>query len=795
MTRFLKDYRLHLLILTALVWLVFGRTPTSYFLADDFGEVRYVSEIAAGNLGKIWLNFTGNFMQIPGMAVWRPWLLISLLCDFLIWRTNAFGYYLTNVLSFNAVVLLYYGLLKVLGRRQGGGSKESKGSWGALLCASIFALSPLHCESVSWVVGRVDIICALFYLGALHMVLLADQSSATDTKRTSQYALLAALLFWLSIWTKEMSIGLAPIAFLLLFLFGSEPINFKKALRLTLPLWISLVLYFPLRMMALGTLLGGYVQGIGDSQAANALTRWLDADTWRRLFFPFAYSLYNDHPWPQMILAGAYLVLLTIFVLRMAGKRPPIALLTFIAAWAATALAPLYKLWGLGYELEGARFCFFVTMPLAALPMLILTADRKEEGAIEKEAQKIAAMACLLIALVYFQAARRTNLEWVHAGGEVRRFLKEAGELTTRAGLEQRKVILLGIPKRHGGAHMILNGPSLRVALNPPFTDSDKATNCLTYDPILFIENFHINTTALKKHTLERPILAGFVDGRLQIFDVLKAISHVKDVPPIQLPALSTPDKFSGLGLPYSQGHLKISAAQPLNLESIAYGDGLIFRGLQIEPFSVDYLAFTARGGDGSPLAPCKFQAEFPGGAANALHKTDERIYIPLSQSWQWYARPFINELTLTLPPGKNVQISDLKLHRAEEIQPQLSFADLSVNNDNFAVIKSSALNDGLALDVILPSDTAVRASKIKVEMTAANAFFDNLEDADQAGKYTEEFALSEENYRHNHVVVKAATKQLENSAAYHQIRVRLIDKRGRPVGPASCQLTFSVVE
>jgi hypothetical protein len=73
----LGNWKLHLVVLTAIIWAVFGRTLSGYFLADDFGEILYVSRIAAGQWNLLWSNFTGNYMQIPGMAVWRPWLIVS----------------------------------------------------------------------------------------------------------------------------------------------------------------------------------------------------------------------------------------------------------------------------------------------------------------------------------------------------------------------------------------------------------------------------------------------------------------------------------------------------------------------------------------------------------------------------------------------------------------------------------------------------------------------------------------------------------------------------------------------
>ncbi|MBS1999144.1 MAG: hypothetical protein JSS86_22615, partial [Cyanobacteria bacterium SZAS LIN-2] len=105
---------LHLALLAVIVAATFSRTLGTYFLADDFGEIAYVSRIAAGDLGMLAANFTGNYMQIPSMSVWRPWLLVSLLSDCLIWGANPFGYYLTNLLSYIAVTLNLYLLMRNL---------------------------------------------------------------------------------------------------------------------------------------------------------------------------------------------------------------------------------------------------------------------------------------------------------------------------------------------------------------------------------------------------------------------------------------------------------------------------------------------------------------------------------------------------------------------------------------------------------------------------------------------------------------------------------------------------------
>ncbi|HEY9715523.1 MAG TPA: hypothetical protein V6C72_18760, partial [Chroococcales cyanobacterium] len=160
-----------ILVLAALVLICYGRTVTSYFLADDFGEVSYTSRIFNGEPGLLWSNWTGNYMQIPGMNVYRPWLLMSLVFDYLIYHANAWGYYVTNLVYFTGCVLLLYCATRLLTKRWG----HSVSKTCAFFTAAFFGLNPLRCESISWVVGRVDIICCFFYLASLVLFLLSRE--------------------------------------------------------------------------------------------------------------------------------------------------------------------------------------------------------------------------------------------------------------------------------------------------------------------------------------------------------------------------------------------------------------------------------------------------------------------------------------------------------------------------------------------------------------------------------------------------------------------------------------------
>ncbi len=425
------SYIVPIVLLVALVFLTFGRTLSSYFLADDFDEIAYVSRIFNGEPGLFFSNFTGNFMQVPGMSVYRPWLLCSLVIDWLIFHVQAWGYYLTNVLHFAFVAVLLYLSVRLLTKRWGTG----RSALTAFFAGALFAVSPLHCESVSWVVGRVDILAAFFYLAGFCCFV------ANFSKRSRLRTICGIVAFVLALTSKEMAVGLPPLVATAAFLWADEQANtessdhpaigFKSRLRsafiFSMPLFLTLAIYFIVRWLCLKTLVGGYVGGIGASQLAGVVQRWLDVDTLGRLFIPLNQHLFGSNPsygtvYGTKILI-VYVVLAALAIVRVCSKKISWQWFIFLAVWCATAAAPIFQLWGLGYDLQGARFYFFLTMPLSVLiPVLIFhPGSASAEEQTDKIVSAVGALAMLFLLLLFQKATVQTNRLWVRAGYEVRK--------------------------------------------------------------------------------------------------------------------------------------------------------------------------------------------------------------------------------------------------------------------------------------------------------------------------------------------------------------------------------------
>jgi len=141
---------------------------------------------------------------------WHPLTWISYGIDHAVWGKDAFGFHLTNVLLHAANTFLVFALAQRLFRRV----TLSNGATlaGAAVVAAVFAVHPLHVESVAWVSERKDVLYTLFTLLALLAYLRYTQ--AEPKERPLAYA--AALgLFGLSALAKPMAVTFPAVLLIL----------------------------------------------------------------------------------------------------------------------------------------------------------------------------------------------------------------------------------------------------------------------------------------------------------------------------------------------------------------------------------------------------------------------------------------------------------------------------------------------------------------------------------------------------------------------------------------------------
>jgi len=138
------------IITLASFWRVLGCGFINY---DDTSYVTLNRHVQAGfTKGAVKWAFTARYE-----ATWQPLVWLSYMLDHQLYGLKPYGYHLTNLLLHIANTLL---LFLVLGRM-------TKSLWRSAFVAALFAIHPLHVESVAWVAERKDVLSGLFWMLAM----------------------------------------------------------------------------------------------------------------------------------------------------------------------------------------------------------------------------------------------------------------------------------------------------------------------------------------------------------------------------------------------------------------------------------------------------------------------------------------------------------------------------------------------------------------------------------------------------------------------------------------------------
>ena len=182
--------------LLGLTWLVFGQTLRYDFVNyDDPSYVYQNTRITSGiNLANIAWAFTHVHSEN-----WHPLTTITHMLDCQLHGLNAGWHHFTNVLLHAmAVVLLFVALERMTGAL-----------WRSAFVSAVFAVHPLHVESVAWIAERKDVLSAFFF-----MLTLLAYLRYTRAPSIGRY-LTVALVLALGLMSKPMLVTLPFILLLL----------------------------------------------------------------------------------------------------------------------------------------------------------------------------------------------------------------------------------------------------------------------------------------------------------------------------------------------------------------------------------------------------------------------------------------------------------------------------------------------------------------------------------------------------------------------------------------------------
>ncbi len=285
-------------------------------------------------------------------ANWTPLTWLSHMLDVELFGLAPWGHHLVSVLLHAANAALVF----LAWRRLSGAL------WRSAAVAALFAVHPLHVESVAWVAERKDVLSA----GFGWLAVLAWAAFAERPRRAPYLAACACLA--LSLLSKPTWVTL-PMALLLLDFWPLRRLGRVGAGRLLLE-------KAPLLLLALGsiavTLLAqsrwGNVQTLDDlplrlrlGNACLAYVAYLGAAVW-----PSALAVPYPHPGlqvsaPRVALAAAALLAATLVALRQASLRPWLAVGWL---WYLGTLVPMIGLVQVGGQARADRYAY---LPLVGI--------------------------------------------------------------------------------------------------------------------------------------------------------------------------------------------------------------------------------------------------------------------------------------------------------------------------------------------------------------------------------------------------------------------------------------------
>jgi protein O-mannosyl-transferase len=187
-------------LLLLAVWIVFAQTI-------DYGFVNYDDEMNLCDNPAIGQGLSAEGIRWAWTTThgsqWAPMTWMSYLADYQVYGLKPGGFHLTNVLLHSATtVLLFLVLRRMTGQL-----------WPSAFVAAVFAVHPLHVETVAWLAERKGLLSGLFFVLTLGAYV---EYVRRRSFRGRRFAYLAMLLFFaLGLMSKPVLVTL-PFVLLLL---------------------------------------------------------------------------------------------------------------------------------------------------------------------------------------------------------------------------------------------------------------------------------------------------------------------------------------------------------------------------------------------------------------------------------------------------------------------------------------------------------------------------------------------------------------------------------------------------
>jgi len=329
----------------------------SNVLKNDFNyydDESYITDNIHIQKGLSWTSIKWAFTSIGYSDNWHPLTWLSHMLDVQLFGLNPAGHHFTNLLLHILATLLLFGFL----------ISTTGLLWPSTIVAALFALHPLHVESVAWAAERKDVLSAVFWFATLW-------TYAFYVRRpTRKKYVLVFILFALGLMAKPMCVTL-PVILLLLDYWPLE--------RLTAS-WRSLgrlaAEKLPLVLLTIASSIITIIAQHGAMSSLQKCALWIRISNAilsycvyiGQAFWPMKLSVFYSYPLPQpvrTILCLLLLATITAVVIGAGGKKK--YLLTGWL-WYIVSLVPVIGIVQVGGQAHADRYTY---IPLTGIGIMV----------------------------------------------------------------------------------------------------------------------------------------------------------------------------------------------------------------------------------------------------------------------------------------------------------------------------------------------------------------------------------------------------------------------------------------
>jgi tetratricopeptide (TPR) repeat protein len=251
------------LLICLLALLAYANSLAGEFVFDDTEQI-----VTNQNL-RSWTNLTKAFTtdvwafreEQPGidgpppLPYYRPIFTVMLTVEYQLFGLWSQGWHLVSLLLHILSSVGVFYVILLLSRRK----------LVAVFAGSLFAVHPVHAESVSWISGMTDPLFSIFFLASFFFYLKSRRASApaegrdraattVDTRRALAFSV---VWFVIAAFSKETALSLVPLVFAYEFVEnpGKLIVRARRAARQALPYAAASMLYLIPRYIVLGELM------------------------------------------------------------------------------------------------------------------------------------------------------------------------------------------------------------------------------------------------------------------------------------------------------------------------------------------------------------------------------------------------------------------------------------------------------------------------------------------------------------------------------------------------------------